>query len=143
MLVFTGGKRVMTDIVNGYRPVIPVSQFLNPARQPACARNKYRTHSGECNNICFPTRGKESTVFIRLLGSDYADGTENVTVTEMMTVHYSIFWFFPVHVGIAEPRKNSQNRPLPSARFVSAALIGTKVRLAPTWTNMVLVLHCI
>ncbi|XP_055337618.1 peroxidase-like [Paramacrobiotus metropolitanus] len=99
------------DCVVQEQPVIPLKDFLNPNVQPACARNKYRTHTGECNNIAFPSRGKESTVFIRLLAPDYAD-------------------------GISEPRKNSLNQPLPSARFVSSSLIGSTQHLAPTWTNM-------
>ncbi|OQV16359.1 Peroxidasin-like protein [Hypsibius exemplaris] len=93
------------------QPVVPIRDFLNPARQPACAQDKYRSHTGQCNNICFPKRGKDNTVFIRLLGADYAD-------------------------GISEPRKSSRGKALPSARLVSSALISTKIQMAPTWTNM-------
>ncbi|XP_055331071.1 peroxidase-like [Paramacrobiotus metropolitanus] len=72
---------------------------------------KYRTITGRCNNVAFPDRGKESTVFVRLLDPDYAD-------------------------GVSEPRKSQSKIALPSARLISSSLVGTQVRLAPTWTTM-------
>ncbi|OQV26034.1 hypothetical protein BV898_00164 [Hypsibius exemplaris] len=68
------GNTVSSIWEQSNRPVVPLNAFLDPQQQPSCARNKYRSHSGFCNNICFPNRGKESsfhsTVAARLFGSE-------------------------------------------------------------------------
>ncbi|OWA53437.1 Peroxidasin-like protein [Hypsibius exemplaris] len=94
------------------KPVVPLNSFLDPLQQPECAKEKYRAHSGFCNNICFPNRGKKTTVFLRKLGPDYSD------------------------LKTSGPRLDSNNKPLPSARLVSSTVIGQKTENAPTWTAM-------
>ncbi|OQV22631.1 putative Chorion peroxidase [Hypsibius exemplaris] len=93
------------------QPVVPIDAFLDPALQPACARNKYRSHSGFCNNICFPNRGRESSTFLRNLAPDYADKKSGLRVS-------------------------SSKKPLPSARLVSSRVITQTIDDAPTWTAM-------
>lgn len=39
-----------------------------------CPPNKYRTQTGECNNIRHPKWGMRGTPFLRLLSPEYADG---------------------------------------------------------------------
>ncbi|OWA50683.1 Peroxidasin [Hypsibius exemplaris] len=98
------------DVTN--KAVVPVSDFLiTSPEQQVCAKSKYRTHSGRCNNICFPHRGESKSLFQRRLKPDY-HGIEN---------------------GL---RRNSRGQPLPSARLVSYTLISTTTKEAPTWTTM-------
>ncbi|OWA50690.1 hypothetical protein BV898_15199 [Hypsibius exemplaris] len=54
-------------------PVVPIADWQDEALRPACVNNKYRNHTGYCNNVCFPTRGMQSTVFIRRLAPDYSN----------------------------------------------------------------------
>lgn len=39
-----------------------------------CPPNKFRTPSGECNNVRHPTWGTRGSPFLRLLDPEYADG---------------------------------------------------------------------
>lgn len=40
----------------------------------SCPPSKYRTQTGECNNVRHPKWGTKGTPFLRLLPPDYADG---------------------------------------------------------------------
>lgn len=40
----------------------------------SCPPSKYRTQTGECNNVRHPRWGTKGTPFLRLLPPDYADG---------------------------------------------------------------------
>ena len=124
------------------RQVMSVDDFLNPDQQPACAKIKYRSHSGECNNICFPTRGMESTSFIRNLPPDYADCKDQIWILQRWLMFFlrkrPIHGRLSVHFSATEvPRRSTSNQSLPSPRLVSSALIGTTIDFAPTWTTMV------
>ncbi|XP_037087856.1 chorion peroxidase-like [Pollicipes pollicipes] len=71
-----------------------------PLPVPECgdATLRYRTHDGSCNNLLRPRAGSANSQYSRYFPSEYAD-------------------------GVSEPRAaGAAGRPLPSARFVSAAI---------------------
>lgn len=68
--------------------------FLLPVK---CEVSKYRTLTGMCNNLNYPSWGAARTSMIRLLPPDYSD-------------------------GIGVPRRSVDGSPLPSARRVSFIL---------------------
>ncbi|CAB3235173.1 unnamed protein product [Arctia plantaginis] len=80
--------------------------------QPVCQPNsRYRSISGECNSLNFPTWGAVHTGFERLLPPDYNDGT----------------WAI---------RKAKSGLPLPSARLVSSTLLLDGSHPSPTHNLM-------
>ncbi|OWA53880.1 Chorion peroxidase [Hypsibius exemplaris] len=54
-------------------PKVPLDNpFSGPL--PECAKLKYRSFDGTCNNIAFPDRGATDAVLLRTLEPNYADG---------------------------------------------------------------------
>ncbi|OQV18842.1 Peroxidase [Hypsibius exemplaris] len=60
------------------RALVSLADPFNLRTLPQCAHTKYRSMSGFCNNIALPNRGKESTIYRRLLDSNYGDGVAEV-----------------------------------------------------------------
>lgn len=80
-----------------------------PSRDPPpCvpASRRYRTHDGTCNNRKRPRWGAAQMPFHRFLAPEYADGVEGI-------------------------RRSIHNAQLPSARFVSLVVHGTRQEEAP------------
>ncbi|XP_058467480.1 uncharacterized protein LOC131440325 isoform X2 [Malaya genurostris] len=80
-----------------------------PSREPPpCvpASRRYRTHDGTCNNRKKPRWGAAQMPFHRFLAPDYTDGVEGI-------------------------RRSINGSPLPSARFVSLVVHGTRQEEAP------------
>ncbi|XP_058813626.1 uncharacterized protein LOC131677682 isoform X2 [Topomyia yanbarensis] len=80
-----------------------------PSREPPpCvpASRRYRTHDGTCNNRKKPRWGAAQLPFHRFLAPDYTDGVEGI-------------------------RRSINNSPLPSARFVSLVVHGSRQEEAP------------
>lgn len=80
-----------------------------PSRDPPpCvpASRRYRTHDGTCNNRKRPRWGSAQMPFHRFLAPEYADGVEGI-------------------------RRSIHNAQLPSARFVSLVVHGTRQEEAP------------
>ncbi|XP_053698742.1 uncharacterized protein LOC128745689 [Sabethes cyaneus] len=80
-----------------------------PSREsPPCvpASRRYRTHDGTCNNRKKPRWGSAQMPFHRFLAPEYADGVDVI-------------------------RRSSNGSPLPSARFVSLVVHGTRQEEAP------------
>ncbi|XP_055523825.1 uncharacterized protein LOC129717733 [Wyeomyia smithii] len=80
-----------------------------PSREPPpCvpASRRYRTHDGTCNNRKKPRWGSAQMPFHRFLAPEYADGVDAI-------------------------RRSINGSPLPSARFVSLVVHGTRQEEAP------------
>ncbi|GAV09704.1 hypothetical protein RvY_19197 [Ramazzottius varieornatus] len=78
---------------------------------PECARSKFRSFDGSCNNIAFPNRGTSASIFLRMIEPDYAD-------------------------SISEPRQSKHGKPLPSARAISKRVAGNDDVVSTTTTLM-------
>ncbi|XP_055330843.1 peroxidase-like [Paramacrobiotus metropolitanus] len=76
------------------KAVVSLTTPFDKHNLPQCAGNKFRSLDGSCNNVAFLTRGKESTIYRRLLAANYGD-------------------------GISEMRTPSVGASLPSARAIS------------------------
>ena len=62
-------------------PVIPPElAFTNLKKLPECVFDQYHSFNGPCNNPVFMNRGKESTLFIRVLRPAYADDVFHILV---------------------------------------------------------------
>lgn len=86
----------------------PLEGFCAPREQPVCApiSRRYRTHDGTCNNARRGRWGAANLPFSRFLGPSYADGIE-------------------------ELRRSVLGGPLPSARFVSLLVHGSRESDSP------------
>ncbi|OWA50686.1 Peroxidasin-like protein [Hypsibius exemplaris] len=98
---------------NQEKPVVPIADWQNAAIRPECAKTKYRNYTGYCNNIAFPDRGSESTVFLRRLEPEYSPTPKR-----------------------SSPRQSVLEAPLPGARDVSNLLVKVEVNPNPELTEM-------
>lgn len=75
------------EILNGL-PMIDIKQTNMWSSCPTIARqiecmpnNRYRSITGHCNNLNYPTMGAANTPFVRYVPSDYADGVSEPRVS--------------------------------------------------------------
>ncbi|GAU89159.1 hypothetical protein RvY_01743 [Ramazzottius varieornatus] len=63
------------------RPAVSLDDPFNSPNPPDCVHNKYQGINGHCNNVAWLNRGKDSTIYRRLLEANYADGVADVRVS--------------------------------------------------------------
>lgn len=86
----------------------PLEAFCPPREQPSCApvTRRYRTHDGTCNNARKGRWGSAQMPFNRFMAPSYSDGIE-------------------------EMRQSVHGGPLPSARFISLLVHGSRESDSP------------
>lgn len=94
--------------------------FLKPVK---CEVSKYRTLSGMCNNLQYPSWGSSRSAMLRLLPPDYADGECHLSTLDCSYHLITSPLSRPRrHPGLTEPRVAKSGQPLPPPRLVSIML---------------------
>lgn len=91
----------------------PLEAFCPPREQPSCppVTRRYRTHDGTCNNARKGRWGSAHMPFNRFMAPAYSDGIE-------------------------EMRRSVHGGPLPSARFISLLVHGSRESDSPVTLMM-------